>query len=194
MYYLWHDCDCPNKLMLEYDKNISPDRFIFFRSNEIKPEQVRQKIVFKAKVSKKLISQFDCAPNNSGSPLVNQKVAALLLRLAPDEVQFFEADIYCTDGILQGYQLLNCTRKFIGVDYEKSKYRTILPDDDDIGSFKRLSFKPGSMGSLHIARMEEFSSHIVVNEEIKQAFASAKFKGVDLDTPEDYYGSIYIRG
>jgi hypothetical protein len=46
------------------------------------------------------------------------------------------------------------------------------------------------MGSLKLAKDEEYLSNILVTKEIKQAFENEKIKGCWFVKPEDYYRLI----
>ena len=144
--------------------------------------------IFSVQVPKAMIQQkFDCIPNISGSPLVNQKIIDILLKLAPEEVQFFDAEVKCKDGILTDYKLLNATSKIIGIDHDKSIYTMIEGAPDAILGFKYLTYKPECMRNHHLARDEEYLGNLLVTNEIKLAFEQEKIKGIGFTKPEDYY-------
>ncbi len=143
--------------------------------------------LFEAEVTKSALQKFDSIPNTSGSPLVNQKVIDLLLKLvSEDDLQFFDAEIHCKDGVLAGYKLVNIIPKIIGIDHEKSIYSKILNTEAILG-FKYLTYKPGCMGNYNLARDEEYFPIILVTEDFKNAFETAKIKGVWFVRPEDFY-------
>ena len=129
---------------------------------------------------------YDCIPTNAGSPLVNQKIVDLLLKLIPNEVQFFDAEVHCKDGILSNYKLLNVTHTIVGIDREKSIYRKMENAPDFILGFKYLTYKPGCMGKNKLARDKEYLCNILVTEEIKQVFEREKIKGIWFVTPEEW--------
>lgn len=147
--------------------------------------------IFHVDVTSTMIQKkYDCIPNNSGSPLVNQKVIKVLLQVAPNDVQFFDADVRCKDEILTNYKLLNITRKITGIDHEKSIY-TKMKTVDAILGFKYLTYKPGCMGNYKLARDEEYLGNILLTEEIKKAFEHEQIKGQCFVTPEEYYLEEY---
>lgn len=111
-----------------------------------------------------------------------------LLKLAPDDVQFFDTEVHCKDGILKNYKLVNITREIKGIDYEKSiYYERSLPGGSVMHYFKYLVYKPGCMGSYKLARDKEYHSHLLATEEIKQAFEKAKIKGMRFVRPEEFF-------
>ena len=144
--------------------------------------------LFNLSVTKDVIEKkYDCIHNNSASPLVNQKIIDILLQLAPDDVQFFDAEVKCKDGILTNYKLLNATSKIKGIDRNKSICTMMKQAPDAILGFKYLTYKPGCMGSHKLARDEEYLGNFLVIDEVKQALEKEKIKGVWFVRPEDYY-------
>ena len=196
MIYLWENPEYyTDKFTAVYNEEISVDRFLFLKGHKLTPEQVSGKLIFElSKVTQaEVTTKYDCIPNNASSPLVNQVVVDLLLELAPDEVQFFDTEVHCKDGVLTHYKLLNATRTFVGIDYEKSICQTMpempgIPDSPHfVYGFRYLTYKPGCMGILKLARNEEYNSNLLATEEIKQSFEKNKIKGRRFVEPEKYY-------
>ncbi|MDP3269972.1 MAG: hypothetical protein Q8M40_13120 [Legionella sp.] len=116
MIYLWEDPkNCTNKMIAVYERDISPDRFLFLRGTPVEQEKIIKSAVFIHMMVKDKIRSYDCIPNNSASPLVNQRIIDLLLEFAPDDVQLIDAEIHCKDGVLTHYKLLNVISTFIGL-------------------------------------------------------------------------------
>ena len=187
MLYLWEMPECAQKFIADYNRELSPDRFLFRKGINLLSDQVNIKPVFELKVTRAEIIQYDCIPNISASPLVNQKIVDILLKLAPDDVQFFDAEVKCKDGILTDYKLLNATSKIKGIDRNKSICTMMKQAPDAILGFKYLTYKPGCMGSHKLARDEEYLGNFLVIDEVKQALEKEKIKGVWFVRPEDYY-------
>jgi hypothetical protein len=188
MIYSWKTPErYPNRLIAAYNEEISMDRFIFRRGTQLKSEQIDKPIIFDLRVKQTDIIKYDCIPNNSSSPLVNQKVVGLLLRLTHDDVQFFDTEVRCKDGILTEYKLLNVTSTIIGIDHDKSICQMMKNSPSVILGFKYVTYKSGCMGSHKIARDAEYLGNLLVSEEIKQVFEKEKIKGVWLVRPEEWY-------
>ena len=186
MIYLWEmPKNCMHKLIAGYNRELSPDRFLFLDGIRLSAEQVNTKPIFELNITQAEIIKYDCISNNSGSPLVNQKIVDILLQLVPDEVQFFDAEVRCKDGVLTGYKLLNATCTIVGIDREKSIYSMI--DSVAIRGFKYLTYKPGCMGNIKLARDKEYEGNFLVTEEIKQAFEKENIKGIWFARPEEWY-------
>ncbi|WP_298627856.1 DUF1629 domain-containing protein [uncultured Legionella sp.] len=184
--------NCTNKMIAEYNRNRSPDRFLFLNGAEVAFNEIKSKCVFEHEMTKiEVISKFDAIPNNCASPLVNQKIIDLLIKLAPDEVQFFDTEVHCKDGVINDYKLLNVTKTFVGIDHEKSICEFMGGNaPNTILGFKYLTYKPNCMGSLQIARDKEYISNLLVSEKIKQEFERKKIKGIWFSTPEEWYSLV----
>lgn len=171
-----------------YDSSV--DRFIFSEGIVIRAEQVDKPISFDMDLTSEEVSRFDSVVNNASCLVVNKKFCNILQHYSPGEVQLFDVIIKCKDCMLDTYQLVNVTQAVEGVDHERSIYRKML-NADAIGGFKRLTLRDGCMGKYKIARLAEFKSHILVTEEIKQAFEAEKITGLRFVEPEKYYAEIY---
>ena len=163
-------------------KILSNEDMAFIDAIVGKPLLTRTRIFYLHVTKEAIQKKYDSIPNNTLLPLVNQKIIDLLLELAPEEVQFFDAEIHCKDGVLRNYKLLNITHKIVGIDHEKTIHAAY--------GFKYLTYKPGCMKQYKLARDEEYLGNILVTEEIKQAFERAKIKGIWFVRPEDYYADL----
>lgn len=187
MIYLWEDPEnYLNRDVGEYDKTCSPDRFLLRTGHALETKEFSPIPILHFEVSKKRVLKFDCLPNNTSIPLVNEKVKHILETMASNEVQFFPAKLICADGELEGYYFLNATRTFKGIDHERSTY-TKIAGLDAICGFKTLIYKSGCLKEYHLARDEEYKGHLLVNEQIKAAFDKEKITGVRFVRPEEYY-------
>ena len=187
MLYLWESPEnFLNRDMGEYDKNISPDRFLliagrFLESNEFNPIST-----VNFEISKKKVLALDCLSNNTQVPLVNNRIKEILENFAPNNIQFFPAKIVCADGEIEGYSFLNITHLIKGIDHEKSIY-TKMRMVDAISMFHYLTYKEGCMGEHQLARDEEYPGNLLVSEKIKSIFEKEKVTGICFIRPEDYY-------
>jgi len=189
MIYMWEIPECPNKHIAAYNEAISTDRFIFMQGKPVTKEEITKPLIFELKITQAEIMKYDAIPNNSSSPLVNQKIVNILQELAPEDVQFFDAEIRCKDGDLKDYKLLNIARSIEGIDHEKSIYRR----DKFAGLItiiKYLTYLPNCMKNYKLGRDKELIGNILVTEEIKQAFENAKIKRLRIVRPEEYYSAM----
>ncbi|MDR3442411.1 MAG: hypothetical protein P4L65_05280 [Legionella sp.] len=134
-----------------------------------------------------ITTKYDCIPNTSGLPLVNQKVMDLLLELTPDEVQFFDTKIQCSDEVLTHYKLLNATHSFAKTSRAHSLASIIHDDPDAFLGFRYLTYQPECMGNLKLARSDEYRTNLLVTADIKHAFEAHKIKGARFIEPTHYY-------
>jgi hypothetical protein len=190
MIYLWKTPDnYLNRDVGEYDRDLSPDRFLLYDGRELSAQEFGSVPIVEFEIPKKRLLKSDCLPNNSSIPLVNNRVKLILENLASNEVQFFPAKLKCKDGELEGYYFLNVTKTIMGIDHEKSIY-TKMKTADDISRFRYLTFKPNCMGEYQLARDKEYLMNLLVSQKIKSIFEKERITGVWLVRPEDYYGPI----
>ncbi len=188
MVYLWEiPNNYKNRDIGEYDKEYSPDRFLLRKGlylNEFSPAPIVHFVV-----PRKNILKFDCLPNNSLIPLVNDRIKNILENIALQDVQFFPAKLMCKDGELEGYSFLNITCLVKGIDHEKSICLKMNDFDGTqfINGFHYLTYIKGCMGEHLLARDEEYHGNLLVDEKIKQIFDKEHIKGVWLARSEDYY-------
>ncbi len=188
MIYLWEKHrGCSNRIIAAYNRELSPDRFLFLDGVRLVSGIINRTIIFEQKATQAEILKYDCMPNNSGSPLLNERIVDILLDLAPDEVQLFDTEVRCKDGILTGYKLLNATCTIVGIDHEKSIYTMMQQAPEAILGFTYLTYKPGCMGNHKLARDKEYLSNFLVTEGVKKAFEQEKIKGVWFARPEEWY-------
>ena len=174
----------------KYNYDLSIDTPIFRKGRYIAKSELNKPIIFNIKLTTQDTVKFDQIINNSSCLLVNQKIIDILNKLIPEEVQFFDTEIRCKDGVLTNYKLVNITQKIEGANLEKSIY-TKMATIDEISGFKRLILKKECMNGHKLAILAEFPPHILASEELKQAFESARVTGLRFVLPQDYYAEIY---
>lgn len=106
MSYTWEKdkINYPENLVGEYDRQNSPDRFLFKRG-EVLTLNKTPIITFNASMDE--ILKFDELENNSGISLVSEKFAEKLSSYAKNEVQFLNTVIKANDGEITTYKLVN---------------------------------------------------------------------------------------
>ena len=108
MIYLWNmPKNYKNRDIGEYNRDISPDRFLLLEGRKLTYEEFNSTPEIHFEIPKDRVLKFDCLPNNASAPLVNERVKAILETIVPDEVQFFKAKLICKNGILDSYHFLN---------------------------------------------------------------------------------------
>lgn len=192
--YLWEIPEnYPEKLIGRYERERSPDRFLFREGQVLSIAQVKPDPIIKFEVSMAQLEPYDCLDNTSSIPLVNQRLADLLINLAGDDIQLFDVKIECTDGELERYKILNVIHTVKGIDHEQSVYTTFkLPRGGSmIGTIRKLVYKPGCMGNHHLAKDEEMKDNLLVTQNIYDTFKREKITGVWLATPDEFYDLVH---
>lgn len=186
MIYLWETPKTiKNKEIGCYNEDLSPDRFLLYYVKPIINQEIISSPQVEFSLTQNGVLVFDCLTNNSNVPLVNQRVKDILEDIASKEIQFINADIICTNGVLKGaYYYLNILNKVMAIDHEKSVY-TKYTDSNGILRFEYLVYNANALNGLNIARDFEFAPHLLVNEKIKTAFDKEKITGVRFIRSED---------
>ena len=179
-----------SKYKAKYNYALSFDDYHFENCRFIMPESIDKPLVFDLNINQKEVLQFDNIINGIGCLVVNQKLEKILSLLIPNDLQFFDTQIKCKDGIITNYKLVNILKSVEGVDHEKSNYWNMV-NIDEIGGFHRLVLKENCMQKNKLARLAEFPGHILATEEIKQAFEAEKVTGLRFVVPEAYYAELY---
>jgi hypothetical protein len=183
MVYLWDiPNEYPEKLIGEYDRENSPDRFLF-KKGELLPEDIgRPTFKFDADIAE--LKKLDDLSNNAMVPVISDRLASILIEVASKDIQLIDIVIKAKDGELEGYKLLNIINKVIGIDKSQSKF-TFVPGTDQIMSFRYLKYKDGCLGEHALARDEEYSSNLIVSQALVEKLRELKVTGVALYLPED---------
>jgi hypothetical protein len=140
--------------------------------------------------------QYGCLPNNAGSPIVNDRVLALLSVHCSNDFQAFPVVIKNENPRLpdfenHDYHLLNITHCVEAIDREKSiiKYYPNGKIDD----LKVLFLKENCLGEHHLARVKDYTPKIVVSSELLKLFKKEKVKGVRFMTDEEWFNALWTR-
>jgi hypothetical protein len=188
MVYLWAiPNNYPERLLGEYQRDKSPDRFEFRKGIPLPDGLGMPRFKFRTKLAE--LEEAGDLCNNTQIPLVSPEVAAVLEEYAAASVQFFATEVEAGDGFSDRYKLVNVTKTIRGLDREQSQY-TNVPGTDQIMGFRRAIYKEDCMGSLQLARDEEYKGHILVNEELATRLrALGRNKGIGLYSPAQIYES-----
>lgn len=183
MIYLWKiPDDYPEKLIGKYDRENSPDRFLY-KKGESLSDDLKQPI-FNFDVTCEELYQIDDLANNALVPLVSERLADVLQKAVPDDIQLIKAKVKTKDGELSGYSVLNVLNKVVGIDKKSSKY-TLIPGTDKIMGFKYLKYNDDCLDVYNVARDEEYSSNLLISEALSNKLIAMKLNQVGLYKPED---------
>ncbi|PSS73171.1 imm11 family protein [Shewanella algae] len=183
MVYIWKiSDDYPERLIGEYDRKNSPDRFIFKRGEVLPPDILSPTIIFDVRTCE--LNAIDDLASNAMVPIISNRLAAELSDFALQDIQLIDVNIKAKDGVIDGYKLLNVVSKVVGIDKSNSIY-TLVPGSEQIMSFRRVKYKDDCLGSHHLARDSEYSSNLIVSDVLAERLFNMKLKGVGLYHPEE---------
>jgi hypothetical protein len=182
--FLWRiSDDYPQNQIGLYDRNHSPDRFMFLQGWAVEePLTSKPKIDFPCK--RAALAQNDCVCSNGGFPIVNTKLKDFLTERATDQIQFFSVDLMCSDGALEGYFLLNAASLVEAIDKGTSNY-ALIPNTEAIMSFRKLSLHDDTMGDFEIGRDDNYKVYLFVGHALATEIREAGFTGIALVGPDE---------
>jgi hypothetical protein len=174
--FLWEiRDDYPERLIGEYQRDVSPDRFLYKKGKAI-PEDLPSP-VFRFSATTEVLRKRPDLANNAMIPLISMEVAEVLHRHCPNDVQLIPARITAKDGELPGYSIVNATHTVHCIDHERSIYKK-MTGADAILSFQRLVCLSGCMGVHALARDEEYLSHLLVRGDLRESLGFLKLLGL----------------
>jgi hypothetical protein len=183
MVYLWNMPEnYPKELIGRYDRERGPDRFLFKAGRRLGTEAGHPAICFSARQSKLL--KFDSLANNAMVPLINDRVARILLEICPDDVELVDTLVVAKDQTFSGYRIVNATNRARGIDLAGSEY-TMMVNANAILGFKKLRYLEGCLGTHDLAREDEYSSFLLVSERLRNAIVAERTSGIELRLPSE---------
>ena len=183
MIYLWRiSDDYPQSLIGKYQREGTPDRFLF-KKGEALPETVGTPIIkFDAPLAK--LREYDCLSHSAMVPLVSAACAELLQEIAPTDVQFIKTQVIGSDSATEEFSLVNVTSKVCGIDRERSVFKYV-PGTQQIMSFRKLSYVEGCLGIHGLARDSEYLSHLLVSNSVAERLINEGLSGIALIKPTE---------
>ncbi|BCU78861.1 hypothetical protein [Luteolibacter sp. LG18] len=169
MTYLWRIAsDCPDNLIAIHDKDtVDP---VLFRKAVPFDSAKPVRFVFRGLLS--TIRRECYFPNSAMLPLVSNETGACLLNLAGTSVQGVPAVVACDDGEMEA-TLINPLKAIPAVDWSASKALHI-PGTKQVMKLQKLQLLPESMEGIHLARLDDFRSFLLVSECVKDLFAGSR--------------------
>ncbi|MFA5193784.1 MAG: DUF1629 domain-containing protein [Verrucomicrobiia bacterium] len=186
MIYLWRIPEFyPELLIGEYQRDRSPDRFLFDRGTRVAEDIPAPSFVFNARNARlAVLGRYDILPNSTMVPLVTQRVARVLDEMAGEDIQLIPANVTAGGQLLSGFKLVNVLRLVSSIDHSQSNF-VCIPGTKQIAKFNRFRVKPDALGYYHLAREAEYHPFILVSEALKRAFETHNFKGCAFIQPEN---------
>jgi hypothetical protein len=128
------------------------------------------------------IDKWDVLLTDVLIPLVRREAVNVLKSLASASIQLIPASVQATDATTDEFLLLNVTATSAAVNYEQSEY------SEGTGGFliyRHLVLLDDCLNGLHIVREERTKPLILVSQELKDAMARKKVKGVRFCKPSE---------
>jgi len=183
MTYLWKILDdYPERLIGEYDRSKGPDRFLFKQGRRLESEANDPTFRFKCKP--KDLKSLDDLANNAMVPLVSDRVAALLLRICPNDVELVNSTVVADGKPVQNYRIVNAVHKVEGIDHQASEY-SLVPGTKAIMKIRKMRYHDGCLGDFDLARDAEFLSNLLVSKRLHDAMSEEGLRGIGLYLPSD---------
>ncbi len=184
MIYIWRiPNNFPNVKIGTYDRDISPDRFLFtkgIRANmTIKPT-----IKFSVKMSE--INELDVLPNDALLPIVNDKTLDILNKFANQDFESIPVNISALDGNVSSYSLINILSKVNALDLNNSTYNYV-PGTKAILGFSKLKFLVKGIGYYNLSRDVDFFPFILVSSMLQKELILGNLNGIWLASPEEIF-------
>lgn len=174
--------DYPEKLIGSYDRDTSPDRFLFKQARcvgAVEPEPI---VRFNRLVGD-LVGIDDLA-TNAMVPIVAPRVQRVLLEYAVEDVQLADVRVVARDGELNEYKIVNVTSEVSAIDHEASEY-SLIPGVTAVMGFRKLVVVPGALGTQALARDAEYMSNLMVSDDLAERLRVLNPTLLGLYRPED---------
>ncbi|QHE54032.1 imm11 family protein [Pontibacillus sp. HMF3514] len=178
MLWIWSVPDnFPNNKIGEYVKESGTDRFIF-REGRLLTENINPpKVVFECSEDE----LTDVLPNSGHLILVSRKVLEILEKECPQDIQAFNANIYIGDKKIPNYCLINVVNSLGVVNKEESEF-TSIKGTNAILKFDKIIYRFNNLPNKHhIVRNADYKSHVIVSDNIKDAFKKNGVHGVEFN-------------
>ena len=148
-------------------------------------------LIFASSVLPKEFTKFDCLPNNSTAPLVNQKVLDILNKLCSNDIQAFPATIIPDKGSRNNFEnhdywVINITKKSEAIDRDNTEFLYLSKSlgGDPYGTKKLVL---SEYTEHFLSRDETLKTLKIVSPSLVQAFKKAGVTGVQFIEDKDYF-------
>ena len=101
------------RLVAEYDRQVSPDRFLFLQGVSVHDSRVP---LFRSGGTLAELAKWASLPNQAMVPLVSPRLRDLIDSVAPGDAQFVPAHVEAKDGSAFDFSLLNVLHQVSATD------------------------------------------------------------------------------
>lgn len=175
IYFMSNSKNTSSLLTYEHDK--SEDYRQFFAGNALYGSNGLHFAVSKESAIKQLHKHH--IVTSTGPILYSNQLRDVLLRIAPTEVEFFDAEIHFRDQRIEGFSVINPLFRLRCVDLEKSEcQQTNFDTNNPKYSFDYEVLLDEMPEGAHLAICHEHHRQVVVSQVIKEACRAARLKGL----------------
>jgi hypothetical protein len=180
--YLWRvNNSYPDKLIGEYDYN-GPDYLLLRQAKVLGPEFGIPEVRVEGRLEE--LGKVDNLYNNTGFPLVNDRLRTFLTERVPEDLQFLPTRVLAADGETVAFMLLNALHFVQAIDHDNTVFEFMTDGKTPLG-FKKLTHLPDRMGDRGLAREAEYKGHLLVADWLAEELMAHKFTGFALKRATD---------
>lgn len=168
----------PDRYWFKYSFHDSPDHLNFKKGTVQKDWAKSPKFHLQGEVDLGRLLHFDWFMTD-GPDLIGPRLAALIRKYAPRDVQLIDAEVTVNGEPLKGFQVPNITSVINCLDMEESVYVPLLPGIH--GSPPHLisvAFRPDALQGHGLVRSNEDISLIVASAEFVKACRAESITGI----------------
>ena len=160
MYYVWTIAsNYPNSCWLQYDWKNNPNYLQFLDNKKIVTPTKNIVFNLNKKIKLNTFLRFDYVMSDA-MPLINEKLASIILNYAPKDIELIKAIVYQGSNTVGIYfiplflQVVDC------IDKKKSVY------DKDLDDYTKIVFKPESLENKIIVKAKSYEDNNPIVQEI----------------------------
>ena len=167
--------DYPDRLMGHY-VGLEPGEYLrFMQGRRVGPLAVPPRIEFRGRPSG--LASWDSLQLDISVRVVSPRLGEAIADAAGEDVELVPATIVAAGQDLTGYSIVNATRSLQAIDLEASRYELVHGSDMILG-FTKVVFKPGSMGTLSLARHPRYPPYLLVAQRLADEYLSLAPRGL----------------
>jgi hypothetical protein len=133
------------------------------------------------------LERYDSLWNNSGVPLVSNRLAQLMLELGREDFELIDAEAVAADGTTRSYRLVNITNLVDSIDYSRSLPVYITNTSGGIMGFNRLVFRQRCMDLHAFGREIKKRSMLLVSSLARDELMRQRLRGVEFVTADEFF-------
>lgn len=164
--------------LLSFDHDRAQGYDLFYEGTDLCAVQFDLRYEVKRKAGVKQLRTFHLIQSD-GPELISNHLRAVIEKFAPNDVNFFEAQIFCGGEQIEGFSAINVKSKIPCMDLEASEYR--ITNFDPVAPtyfFSYLKLDKNTASEAEVYRCAEHPGYIVFGETLKAACMEEGIKGL----------------